>query len=72
MARSTAEAFFFVRCLGHSGKLDDSPQDNRQNVATTLLRDKLLAQDFAGPLSSRASRILGPISMRNLLPSQVP
>ena len=62
MARSTVEAFNIVRCLEHSGKLDDSPQDKRQKVATALLRDKLLAQDFAGPLSSRASRILGPIS----------
>ena len=62
MARSTAEAFNIVRCLDHSGKLDDSPQDKRQNVATALLRDKLLAQNFAGPISLRASRILGPVS----------
>ena len=31
-------------------------------VATGLLLDKLRKQDFAGPLSSRASRVLGPIS----------
>ena len=34
----------------------------RQKAATALLRDKLYEQDFAGPISLRASRILGPIS----------
>ena len=34
----------------------------KQKVATALLRDKLHEQDFAGPISLRASRILGPIS----------
>ena len=34
----------------------------KQKVATGLLLDKLHKQDFAGPLSSRASRVLGPIS----------
>ena len=34
----------------------------KQKVATGSLLDKLHRQDFAGPLSSRASRVLGPIS----------
>ena len=62
MARSTADAFHIVRCLDHTCKLDDAPQDKRRKVATALLRDKLLAHDFAGPFSLRASRILGTIS----------
>ena len=62
MARSAAEAFNIVRCLDHSGKVDDSRQDKRQKVATASLRDKLLAQDFAWPKSLRASRILGSTS----------
>ena len=39
-----------------------STKKNKQKVATRLLLDKLHRQDFAGPLSSRASRVLGPIS----------
>ena len=62
MAHSTAEAFNIVCCLDHSGKLDDSPQDRKQKVATALLRDTLHEQGFAVPISLRASRILGPIS----------
>ena len=31
MAHSTAEAFNIVRCLDQSGKLDDSPQDKKQD-----------------------------------------
>ena len=34
----------------------------KQKIATGLLLDKLHKQDFAGPLSSRAPRVLGPIS----------
>ena len=34
----------------------------KQKIATGLLLDKLHKQDFAGPVSSRASRVLGPIS----------
>ena len=62
MAHSTAEAFNIVSCLDHSGKLDDTPQDKKQKAATALLRDKLPEQDFAGQISLRASRTLGPIS----------
>ena len=62
MARSTADAFNFVRCLDRNGKLDEVPQDKKQKVATSLLRDELHRQDFAGPISLRASKVLGPIS----------
>ena len=62
MARSTAGAFNMVCCLDRSGKLDDSPQDKKQKTATTLLRDELCGQDFARPISLRASKVLGPIS----------
>ena len=41
MAHSIAEAFNTVRCLDHSGKLDDFPQDKKQEAATALHRDKL-------------------------------
>ena len=62
MSRSTAEAFNTVCCLDRNGKLDDVLQDKKQKGATSLLRDELHKQDFAGPISSRASRVLGPIS----------
>ena len=45
--------------LESNGKLD-SPQDKKQKAATTLLRDELLRQDFDGPISLRASKVLGP------------
>ena len=35
---------------------------NKQKIASVLLLDTLHKQDFAGALSSRASRVLGPIS----------
>ena len=48
--------------LDHDGKLDEAPQNKKQKVATGLLRDELFEQDFAGPISFRASKTLGPIS----------
>ena len=39
-----------------------SPQDKKQKVATGFLRDKLYGHDFAGTISLRASKYLGPIS----------
>ena len=48
--------------LDRNDTLDEVPQNKKQKVATGLLLDKLHKQDFAGPLSSRASRVLGPIS----------
>ena len=51
MARSTADAFNIVSRLDHNGKLDEASQNKKQKVATCLLRDKLHAPDFAGPIS---------------------
>ena len=62
MARRTAEAFNIVCRLDHDGKLDEASQDKKQMVATRLLCDKLHTKDFAGPISFRASKVLGPIS----------
>ena len=62
MALSTANAFDVVFRLDRNDTLDEVPQKKKQKIATGLLLDKLHKQDFAGPLSSRASRVLGPIS----------
>ena len=56
MACSTANAFDIVCRLDRDGKLDEAPQGKKQKVATGLLRDKLFEQDFAGPISLRASK----------------
>ena len=61
MACSTANAFDIVCRLDRDGKLDEVPQNKKQKVATGLLRDKIHEQDFAGPISLRASEILGPM-----------
>ena len=61
-ARSTADAFNIVCRLDHHGKLYEVSQDKKQKVATSLLCDKLHIQNFAGPISLRASKVLGPIS----------
>ena len=62
MACSTANAFDIVCRLDRDGKLDEAPQNKKQKVATGLLRDNLHEQDFAGPISLRASKVLKPIS----------
>ena len=62
MACSTADAFNIVSRLDRNDTLDEVPQSKKRKVATGLLLDILHRQDFAGPLSSRASRVLGPIS----------
>ena len=64
MALSTADAFDSVCRLDRNDTFDDVPQDKKQKIATRLLLDKIHKQDFAGPLSCRASRVLGPISHR--------
>ena len=61
MALSTANAFVIVCRLDRNDTLD-VPQNKKQKIATGLLLDKLHKQNFAGPLSSRASRALEPIS----------
>ena len=48
--------------LDREDTLDDVPPSKKQKLAAGLLPAKLHKQDFAGPLSSRASRVLGPIS----------
>ena len=62
MACSTANAFDIVCRLDRDGKLDEVPQNKKHKVATGLISDKLYEQDFAGPISVRASKVLGPIS----------
>ena len=62
MAFNTADAFDIVCRLDRNDTLDEVPQNKKQKVATGLLLDKLHKQDFAGPLASRASKVLGPIS----------
>ena len=44
MAHSTVETFNAVRCLDHSGKLDESPPES----ATSVLREQICEQGFAG------------------------
>ena len=63
MACSTANAFLklFVAWTVMANS-DEVPQNKKQKVATGLLLDNLHEQDFAGPLSRRASKVLGPIS----------
>ena len=62
MALSTVNAFDIVCRLDRDDTPDEVPQTNKKRIATGLLLDKLHKQDFAGPLSSRASRALGSIS----------
>ena len=62
MTFHTAHAFDVVCRLDRDDILDEVPQNKEQNIATGLLLDKQRTQDFAGPLSSRATRVLGPIS----------
>ena len=62
MAHSTADAFDTVCRLDRYGTLDEVPHSKKQKVAAGLLLDKLHEQDFAGPISLRASRVLVPTS----------
>ena len=62
MTFNPANAFDIVCRLDRDDILDKVPQNKKQKVASSLLLDKLRKQDFAGRLSSRASRVLGPIS----------
>ena len=66
MTCSTANAFDIICSLDRDGKLDEAPQNKKQKLATVLLRDKLFEQDFAGPISVRASKVLGPISRHRI------
>ena len=62
MACNTSNAYDIVCRFDRDDTVDEVPQNKKQKVATGLLLDKLHEQDFAGPLSSRASRVLGPMS----------
>ena len=62
MTFHTASACDIVCRLDRDDILDEVPQNQKQKVATGLLLDKLRAQNFAGLLSCRATRVLGPIS----------
>ena len=62
----TANAFDIFCQLDVDDTLDDVSQNKKQKVATGLLVDKLRMQDVAGPLSSRASRVLGPSSRHRI------
>ena len=66
MALSTASAFDVVCRLDRDDILDEVSQNKKQKVATGLLLDKLRTQDFAGPLSGRTTRVLGPISRNRI------
>ena len=59
MACSTADACNIVCRLDHDVKLDEAPQNKKQNVATSLLRGNFFEQDFGGPISLQASKVLG-------------
>ena len=61
ISRNTLDAFNIVCRLDRDGKLDEGSQNKKQKVATGLIRDKLHTQDFAGPISLRPSKVLGPI-----------
>ena len=62
MAHNTMEAYEIVCRLDHDGKIEDSHHGKKQKAATVLLRDENRKQDFAKPVASRVSKILGPVS----------
>ena len=62
MGHNTVEAHEIVCRVDHTGKIGDSPQGKKQKAARALLRDELQKQDFAEPVSLRASRIPGKVS----------
>ena len=62
MTFHTANAFDIVCRLDRDDTLDDTPQNKKQKVATSLLLNKMRSQDFAGPIACRALSVLGLIS----------
>ena len=62
MACGTADAFDFACRSDRGGKLVVKFHRKRRKVATGPPLDEVHEQDFAGPLSRRASKVLGPIS----------
>ena len=67
LAFSIANAYDIVCRLDRDDTLDEVPHNKKQKVATGLLLDKLHKRDFAGPLSSRVLRVLGPISRHRVV-----
>ena len=67
MTFHTANAFDII-CVDRTlmTHLTKFHKTKKHKVATSLLLDKLRKQDFAGSLSSRASRVLGPISRHRI------
>ena len=57
MALSTMEAYEYVRWIGRTGKIADSPGGRLQKASTTLLRDTTHKRDFGLPLATKASPI---------------
>ena len=51
-----------MRRIDRTGQITDSPGCKIQDVATTFLCDTTQKRDFASPITTRASKILGPIS----------
>ena len=68
LARSIAEAFNMVCCLDRNGKPDDSPQDKKQKVATTLLRDELLGRILLHRSPHRPPRFWDQFRVVEILP----
>ena len=66
MTFGIANAFDIFCRLDCDDTLDEVSQNNKQKVASGLFLVKLRAQDFAGLLSSRAPRVLGPISRHRI------
>ena len=66
MTFHTANAFDIVCRMDRDDILDEVPQNKKKKVATGLHLDKLRTQDFAGPLSSRALRVLRPIGRHRI------
>ena len=66
MTFHTANAIDIVCRLGRDDILDEVPQNKKQKVASGLLLDKLRTQDFAGHVSGRDTRVLGPISLHRI------
>ena len=72
MAKSTTMgAYEYVCHMDRAGRSADSTSDKKQKAATALLRDTIPKRDFALPIATRASKILGPIS-RHLMAQIIP
>ena len=62
VALGTMEAIEYVRRIDRTGQIADPSGGKIQKAATTLLCDTTQKRDFAFPIATRASKILGPIS----------